>query len=48
MVYTFESLEVFHFTYHNTRKYTGITDPADWTLWEQALVDQHLRTKKSS
>lgn len=47
MVYTSESLKTFHFTYHNNRKYTGITDPGDWTLWEQTLFDQHSRTKDS-
>lgn len=48
MVYTFESLKPFHFTYHDTRKYIGITDPAGWTLWEQVLVDRHLRAKETS
>ena len=38
MVYTIKSLKRFHFTYHNTRKYTDITDPVGWTFCEQSLV----------
>ncbi|MCJ1345386.1 hypothetical protein MMC31_003593, partial [Peltigera leucophlebia] len=30
------------------QEYTGITDPAGWTLWEQAWFHRHLRAKDTS
>lgn len=46
IVYTLDSVKEFHQVYHNTRIHTGVTDPAGWARWEQALVNRHLRAKE--
>ena len=35
---TIKSLKRFYFTYHNTRKYTDITEAVGWTFCEQPLM----------
>ena len=46
IVYTLDSIKKFHLVYHNTRIHTGVTDPAGWGQWEQALVNRHLRARE--
>ena len=46
MVYTLDSIKKSYQVYHNTRIYTGVTDPSGWAQWEQVLVDHHLQAKE--
>ncbi len=43
--YTLDSINEFHFTFHNKRIATGVTDPISWAQIDQYLVDLHLRKR---
>ena len=43
--YTLDSIKEFHFTFHNKRIATGVTNPMGWAQIDQYLVDLHLRKR---
>ena len=44
--YTLDSIKELHFTIHNKRIATGVTDPMCWAQIDQYLVNLHLRKRQ--